>query len=909
MKKRCWQDALRVLGLGALIVISFWRLALTNLVLARGDVLLYFYPLWDYRAEALRSGRIPLWNPYLFMGVPFLANSQAGVLYPFNWPLAGLPSPVAFKIAAVAHIILAGAGAILFARRALGVRPTSAWLAGLLFALGGYLTAQVEHINQLQGLAWLPFAFTLIAVYPGTLWGMIGLAVVLALQLLAGHTQSVFITLVGLVFYSVWRFAPTKREGFRASSLLHPGINLVAGAVGAAGLAAAQVIPTLELSRLSQRGGGLPFHEAISFSLSPLLLGRALLPGYGETIFTEYVGYLGVSGLLLALIGTWARRRERPVAALAALGTFGLLLALGMYNPLYWLCVQFVPGFNLFRVPARWLVLFAFATAMLAGIGLDTVRRTAIPRRLILAALLLLGLLALISPFGERPTLPTVAGWLLAGGASTVLLTRAPSHARNAGLIALVMLELFAASRALPYNHPTAPEAVTSLRPAVLQLLADAQSGQTPPPRFLSMSDLLFDPGDLNELHVIYDSQLPPDAVHDLIVATKAKEVLAPNLSLSYHLMAADGFDGGLLPLRRYVEMEKLLLPPDRISPDGRLRENVHAIPPNRILDLLNIGTLITDKTGDAWIEGIYYDLQHTVMLSPTAPLLELSDLPPFEATALGIIAQTDGIGEQATPPVARLSLRFADGREETFELSPHNVSLSASEGEAVTRLRWIVGPAQVQAIRVEALTQDKAILLRGLTLIDERTGAFQPLTLSEGDCWRLVHSGDVKVYTNAHVLPRATIVHEARLIPDDARALEALSTPDFQPARTVILSEGQPLENAGSGVADRVIVLIYEAERIVIEADLGSPGILVLSDTDYPGWQAFVDGAETAIWRANLLFRAVPLPAGHHRVEFIFNPPSWALGLRLSCASLIALAGALAVARLRQARTPALSP
>lgn len=891
MKKQRWQDALGILGLGALIVIFFWRLGLTNLVLARGDVLLYFYPLWDYRAEALRSGRIPLWNPYLFMGVPFLANSQAGVLYPFNWPLAWLPSLVAFKIAVLAHVILAGAGALFFARRALGLRPSSAWLGGLLFALGGYLTAQVEHINQLQGLAWLPFAFTLIAVYPGTLWGTLGLAVVLALQLLAGHTQSAFITLVGLAFYSLWT-AVVVPQSLRLR--VQPLITVIAGAIGAVGLAGAQVIPTLELSGLSQRGGGLPFHEAISFSLSPLLLGRALLPGYGETIFTEYVGYLGISGLLLALIGAWARRRERPVAALAALGLFGLLLALGMYNPLYWLCVQFVPGFNLFRVPARWLVLFAFAGAMLAGVGLEIVRRSAIPRRLILASLLLLGLLALTSPFGERPTLQTVAGWLLVAAASLLLLTRAPSRARTSGLIALVMLELFAASRALPYNHPTAPEAVTSLRPAVLQLLADARSGPTPPPRFLSMSDILFDPGDLNELHAIYDSQLPPDAVRDLIVAMKAKEVLAPNLSLSYHLMAADGFDGGLLPLHRYVKIEELLLPPDRISPDGRLRENVRTIPPNRVLDLLNIGTLITDKTGDAWIDGIYYDLQHTVALSPTAPPFELNNLPPFEATTLGIIAQAgdtgnqgSGIGEQATLPMARISIRFTNGHEEAFDLLA---------SEEVTRLRWDIGAAQVQAIRVEALTQDKAILLRGLTLIDERTGAFQPLTLSEGNRWRLVHSGDVKVYTNAQVLPRATIVHEARLIPDDARALEALSAPDFQPARTVILSEGQPPENNGSGAEDRVVVLTYDAERIVMEADLDSPGILVLRDTYYPGWRAFVDGAETAIWRANLLFRAVPLPAGHHRVEFLFNPPAWWLGLGLSCLSLIALGGALSI-------------
>src|SRR5688500_14323367 len=70
------------LALLALLGLFFWKLGFTDLILARGDTFLYFYPYWEYRAEALLAGRLPLWNPLLFMGAPFLANSQAGVLYP-----------------------------------------------------------------------------------------------------------------------------------------------------------------------------------------------------------------------------------------------------------------------------------------------------------------------------------------------------------------------------------------------------------------------------------------------------------------------------------------------------------------------------------------------------------------------------------------------------------------------------------------------------------------------------------------------------------------------------------------------------------------------------------------------------------------------------------------------------------
>src|SRR5512144_1157220 len=78
------KDALALLALLALVLAFFWKLAFTNLIIARGDIFYYFYPYRDFAAQTVREGRAALWNPYLFMGVPFLANSQAGFFYPLN---------------------------------------------------------------------------------------------------------------------------------------------------------------------------------------------------------------------------------------------------------------------------------------------------------------------------------------------------------------------------------------------------------------------------------------------------------------------------------------------------------------------------------------------------------------------------------------------------------------------------------------------------------------------------------------------------------------------------------------------------------------------------------------------------------------------------------------------------------
>src|SRR5258708_6009292 len=94
-----------------LVLLFFWKLAFTNLILARGDTFLYFYPYWDFRARALLAGHLPLWDPLLFMGAPFLANSQAGVLYPFNWPLVFFGAPTAVKLSTIFYLMLAAGGA------------------------------------------------------------------------------------------------------------------------------------------------------------------------------------------------------------------------------------------------------------------------------------------------------------------------------------------------------------------------------------------------------------------------------------------------------------------------------------------------------------------------------------------------------------------------------------------------------------------------------------------------------------------------------------------------------------------------------------------------------------------------------------------------------------------------------
>jgi len=890
-------DSLALLALLGLVMVFFAKLSFTNLILARGDMFLYFYPNWNYAADAVRHGHLPLWNPYLFMGVPFLANSQTGVLYPLNLALAWLPTTRAINLTIILHVWLAGAGAYFFARRSLALSRLAAWLGAVTFALGGYLGAQVEHVNQLQALAWLPL---LLAFFDLTLerwWMGLALAVVAAMQWLAGHSQSVFISQVGLGVYALWPIvedAVARRWNVRGLAR-RLSVWIGAALLGAL-LAAAQLVPTLELARQSMRAGGLTWREAVSFSLKPEMLLQVLLPNFRQTIFSEYEAYIGVVGLGLMAAGLWASWRDKseisnPSAALrtslksqitgqqtrkratSILALVGLFFALGGYNPVYSVLVKFVPGFNVFRVPARWLVLYAFGAAMLAGVGLDKISNTQYQLPHWLRSHLKLG----------------IGYWVLA----------------------LLVGELFLASRPLDYNHPTAPDALTDLRPSVAHLLAADRSS-----RFLSLSPIFFDPGDSAELASIFADQLSPDAFYDLLVATKQKEIIGPNLSLYYRLSAADGYDGGVLPLRNYATFESLFVPPNEIASDGRLRENLRDVPDAKWLSLMNVRYVITDKMLDAWLDDVFYDLQFTTALGPVdrdAPAAgreaSVAYAPPFEATALGLVSYLQGAASLPdNASVAEVMLGFAGGVTQTFTLHAgvdtaegvytgtvahrqayvggHFVRDHPEVSDYVTRLRFD-DPRVVTSVVVRPLLAQGQIVVRGASLIDERTRAFQSLVISGRGHFRLVHSGDVKIYENLDALPRAFVAPQMMGVENDAAALEAMNDPTFNPAKVVVLNGTQGGRQAANSPSQANIIG-YEPERVVVETSGGGDGWLVLTDAWYPGWRATVDGVPVEIMRADVLFRGVQVPAGQHRVEFTYAPTSFLVGVGMSVITLV---------------------
>jgi hypothetical protein len=688
------------------------------------------------------------------------------------------------------------------------------------------------------------------------------------------------------------------------------------------GLAAAQLIPTLELSAESIRAGGMSFKEVTSFSLRPWELLRSLLPGYLENPFSEYVAYVGILPLGLALVALGVRVRNPYTWFCFGLAFLAVFMALGNFNPLYEYVYRYWPGITLFRVPARWLFLYTFAVATLAAIGASAFTQTTRERHsladlrrrqlgITVVIITAFALVWLLHPLLVFPRREVLAIWMPMIGLTLALILAglpwAPNRWLGVAIVLIVAVELWFARGDLELSHPIPPTAYTTQRPAISQLLTDQSTY-----RVIAISEGTFDPGDLADLRLLLQDELPPERIQDYVTALKYHEFLTPNVPMRFGLATIDGYDGGVLPLRRYVEFKNVILEsaealaggvatrPNNRAPDGILREQLDALPESVLLGTLNVRYAVMDKARDAWYSNAYYDLGHTVRVTPDRPLV-LRSLPSFASTSLGLITYlenaarvrqgeivgvvtvVDGAGRVLTDTL-RAGFDTAEGDYNRPGATPaHTVPqrtvASLWKGNPQAYNYWTAvqfpGPIYPKEIRIAATLPDVRLVVRGATLIDDRMQASEALVLNER--WRLVHSGDLKVYENLDWRERIYLTRDVQAVRGEGEALNVVRATG---GRVTALVGASPPPLPKPTVPDRISVRMERPERRVVTVSLQTPAYLVFTESLFPGWQVTIDGAAAPLERANALFMAVLVPAGDHEVVFEYHPASFALGL-----------------------------
>jgi hypothetical protein len=172
---------------------------------------------------------------------------------------------------------------------------------------------------------------------------------------------------------------------------------------------------------------------------------------------------------------------------------------------------------------------------------------------------------------------------------------------------------------------------------------------------------------------------------------------------------------------------------------------------------------------------------------------------------------------------------------------------------------------------------------------------AAKPVDLP-GFSWIADGAGTSKLYENHHSLPRAFLVQQFQVLKSEQEYARAFIELTFDPASTILL-DGAPTrflelkkKPAVPDLKSEVRVVTYENNRIVLEVDSPEAAFLFMSETHYPGWKAYVDGREEEILWADYVFRAIPVGPGSHRIEVVYQPLSFKVGLAVSLLTIVML-------------------
>jgi hypothetical protein len=387
------------------------------------------FPYRLFAATALKQGIFPFWNPYVFSGMPFFADIQAAVLYPFNLILTIFASdkwlsPVLVEFQIIVHIAMGGYFMYLLSR-GFELRRLAALSSGIIFMFSAFLTTHIFHTNLIHSVVWFPLIILFVKkmLDRRSFWYAAIAALIFALSFLAGYPQHMIYLYYWLAAYFAFEIFMRIKKGTTFQNEMMSVILFAFFVALSTGLTCIQLLPTNELGSYSARPelsfansceGSFRFYRFVTL-LIPKFFGDAgssywgfaasdLHPGIH--MYWETALYSGILPLILAFLALVFVRKP-IVWFLGGIGVVALLLAMGDSFFFYKIFYTFFPGVNRFRFPARFGFFFIISVSILCGFGIQMLMDKKTPDNKMLMKRLTIGLLSV----GAGVTLVSLIIW------------------------------------------------------------------------------------------------------------------------------------------------------------------------------------------------------------------------------------------------------------------------------------------------------------------------------------------------------------------------------------------------------------------------------------------------------------------------------------------------------------------
>ena len=953
--RECWRarrpDAWALLFIALFFVLFFHPIFFGGKFFVINDAFVYSYPLRAAAWAEVRDGRMPLWTPLLMSGYPLLSMAQIGIGYPLTWGYLFLPGRWAEQLYTLAPYLIAPAFIYAYAREIKRSR-LAALLAGLTFGYGGLMVSAVSNNGLLaNAVMWLPLM--LIAIERARTRRFIPclLAATLAytMSVLTGVGQG-FVYAGALAFaYAIFLGLAARplRDlenegavvGWKQWERWRPLAVTAVAMILSAGVAAFQILETMRAQRRSIRSiltyeifteGAYTFKLAIQSFLFPLhYINHA----------TAWVSPLALvlAGLAIIAAVKGDGRHDARVLFWLAVAIVSWVLMLGASTPVYRL-VYHIPVINRFRAPARHAFEWTFALAILSAYGWDyasTLLRRAQERlrerqtKAIIVGLALLIAGALVGLLWQLDFARTPPRWDESNHYPNFPETRYLFWKSVLAIITFIIVWLgwrlfaprwrallLAAAIALSCFIEPSIMAARWWWPALKS--AERFTIVSPATRFL-------------QAHAPDDYRSYTRTVLWTEEYLEQPRLDSSNLTMLHGLRNTGGYEP--LILERYsralgnVTMDAAN-PRPGLKPDLSLFE-----PRSRVLDILNTAYVVsysdqlTEPTLPIERDGIRFGAPNISQEVKPGETTRLEGAARACDTLALVTSMADSAQEADGAVVARLRLHASDGRvfERELRAGMDTAEWAHDRADVLRVIRHRLAPvfdsfpgdeqssfifhrywtriplderATIDSIEITNVSAHALLGIWKMTLYDSATNFSMPLPHYDLNRWEPAYEQDgVEIIRNKHALPRVWLVAEALAV-DGEEALSRIrgeSDESFDPERTALLEvspEELPKLPGGALAPNSSARLVAsEPNRLIIETESPTPTVLVVSEANYPGWAATVDGQPTPVHAADFLLRGVALTAGAHRVEMRYTAPAARNGAMLSALTLLGLA------------------
>lgn len=878
---------------------------------------------WSPRPQAalehqeFAAGRVPLWDPYMGVGQPLAGNMDSIALNPLRIALYLDPSPYMWDLFLLFRLFLAGMFAYLF-MRAIKVSHLSGIFSSTLYMLSGYFIFSIDmhHLDTEIFLPFLLLCYEKIIQRANLLrWGILSsLAVVFLLS--GGQPQSAAL-IMGLGFAYYFFRLLSCRENRTIKIVVKFTLNYISFVFLGIALSAHLLLPFLEFWRLSfnnhdPRMGhalGLSFDpyfaDAVSFVV-PYFMGpihHSWLQDYSWHILTR--GYFGMSAAIFALAAVLVALRQKSSNNYLEyfFATF-LLLMIGKLYGFFWAnWIGHLPIANMINYGKYMGSLMAFCVAALAGLGLEAIIKSEI-RAVILknSAQIVVVLISFCFVYDLSYMLDHANAYSQLAGYSKFF---------KLPLVYFVLLTVVVAIFFMSF---------------IFMTMKVCQSGATFKAKKFQIIVLIIalvelyiyvpNPGLLknrNERADILNSAPYINFIQAHLENYRVvgvDRVLYPDFGSAFGIGDIRVLDA-LLP-KRYMEFLgnffKLPNPPDRFTGDEGIDFQDKGI--QRALNLLGIKYIISNSDiteGNGFIEDILNRGQiveaagHPVSNWINSSMLDINGVSkkilfahapakinyafkvPDKSYLEFSIGMVPGSWLQSDGVLYEITLKDREGEKRIFSkyINPRNNLQDRKWFENSIDLSFYAGREVVLSLVTSpGPNNDNAF--------DWSAWGGLRLKTQKNDVFSLVYDHEVKIYENKEVLPRAFVVYDYEIAKASGEVLKRLKDLEFPLSNRIILEAPLP-ENTFSKIDNSALkkseaqILHYDTQLVETQAEMMSPGFLVLSDLYYPGWEVYVDGKKGKIYQADYMLRAVFLGEGKHIVKFVYEPFSFRVGVWIS--------------------------